>query len=377
MHAKGLSVKATLSSSQTKPSAPSSSSVSDVALLHGQVLLMHNQLMFERRRQALHAKRNRRLLGRTVKVVSLEEQNAAMRDQLRLQESEMARLRSDLQSCRLQTHALEDTIRNDSHKFSEIKRSYNGEVEGLKLRLKELEELLASQIRSNEQLVQQLERTNNKLFAKEKDLELLRLKVESLSHLERQVMQLNTELLLMGELHQKYQQRLSEMSLKPQSVRPQLQMCLDSCKDECHGLRMQIKEKTLALENANARIESILSQHHIQEKNVAELKNQLEQSQTLHLEHMQILEERYKNEKKMQQALQSRILELQAEVELRKKQPGRVPQRPTHSTPTVPGTGADPEHVASSGSPAEHLRVASDHLSDHSITDSPVHPGKK
>src|SRR6218665_3331750 len=54
-----------------------------------------------------------------------------------------------------------------------------------------------------------------------------------------------------------------------------------------------------------------------------------------------------------------------------------VPQRPTHSTPTVPGTGADPEHVASSGSPAEHLRVASDHLSDHSITDSPVHPGKK
>ena len=38
---------------------------------------------------------------------------------------------------------------------------------------------------------------------------------------------------------------------------------------------------------------------------------------------LQILEERYKNEKKMQQALQSRILELQAEVELRKKQPGR------------------------------------------------------
>jgi len=42
------------------------------------ISLLHNQLLFERHRQDMHARRNRRLLGRSVKVVSLEEQNVAM-----------------------------------------------------------------------------------------------------------------------------------------------------------------------------------------------------------------------------------------------------------------------------------------------------------
>ena len=50
----------------------------EVSILRGQLLLLHNQLMFERHKRELHAKRNRRLLGRTVKTTAIEEQNTAM-----------------------------------------------------------------------------------------------------------------------------------------------------------------------------------------------------------------------------------------------------------------------------------------------------------
>ena len=50
----------------------------EVTILSSQLLLLHTQLMFERHKSELHAKRNRRLLGRTVKTVALEEQYSAM-----------------------------------------------------------------------------------------------------------------------------------------------------------------------------------------------------------------------------------------------------------------------------------------------------------
>ena len=50
----------------------------DVTTLRGQVLLLHNQLMYERHKREIYAKRNRRLLGRVVNVTALEERNSAM-----------------------------------------------------------------------------------------------------------------------------------------------------------------------------------------------------------------------------------------------------------------------------------------------------------
>ena len=50
----------------------------EVNILRGEILLLHNQLMYERHKRELYAKRNRRSLRRIVKTVSLEEENAAM-----------------------------------------------------------------------------------------------------------------------------------------------------------------------------------------------------------------------------------------------------------------------------------------------------------
>ena len=50
----------------------------EVSILRGQVLLLHNQLMYERHKREMYARRNRRLLGRIVKTTALEEQTNAM-----------------------------------------------------------------------------------------------------------------------------------------------------------------------------------------------------------------------------------------------------------------------------------------------------------
>lgn len=376
LHWKVADEKTALLSPQTKCGA-SGSSANDLSMLRSHIHLMHNLLLFERHRQELHAKRNRRLLGRTVKVVSLEEQNTAMRDQLRLQESEMARLRSDLQTFRKKNHDMEETILVKNQEISNLHRRYLEDKESLEQKAKQLEETLINEKNSNEQLVQLLERTNNKLFSREKDLELLRQKVDSLSHLERQVIQLNTELLLMGELHQKYQQRLSEMNFS-HNFPPQLQMCLDSCKAECQSLQLQLQEKALAFDEANNQLAAVKSQLKLQENNNTELKNQLEASQTLHIEHIRKLEERHKFEMKSQQSLQFRILELQSEIEMLKNQSLGKATMKSHSVPVVTSaTDVGGETSSVCGSlPVDHWSPLRDHSSSQS-QDSPANSTQK
>lgn len=46
--------------------------------LRSQLLLLHNQLLYERYKREQHALRNRRLLRRIINATALEEQNNAM-----------------------------------------------------------------------------------------------------------------------------------------------------------------------------------------------------------------------------------------------------------------------------------------------------------
>lgn len=47
-------------------------------MLRSQLLLLHNQLLYERHKREQHALRNRRLFGRIVNTTALEEQNNSM-----------------------------------------------------------------------------------------------------------------------------------------------------------------------------------------------------------------------------------------------------------------------------------------------------------
>ncbi len=57
---------------------PVSAASDELGLLRSQLLLLHNQLLYERHKREQHALRNRRLFGRIVNATALEEQNNSM-----------------------------------------------------------------------------------------------------------------------------------------------------------------------------------------------------------------------------------------------------------------------------------------------------------
>lgn len=50
----------------------------EIRTLRDQLLLLHNQLLYERFKRQQHALRNRRLLRKVIRAAALEEHNAAM-----------------------------------------------------------------------------------------------------------------------------------------------------------------------------------------------------------------------------------------------------------------------------------------------------------
>lgn len=58
--------------------SPGSAPLDELHTLRSQLLLMHNQLLYERYKREQHAVRNRRLLRRIINATALEEQNNAM-----------------------------------------------------------------------------------------------------------------------------------------------------------------------------------------------------------------------------------------------------------------------------------------------------------
>lgn len=60
-----------------------SAPLDELHTLRSQLLLLHNQLLYERYKREQHAVRNRRLLRRIINATALEEQNNAMASSLR------------------------------------------------------------------------------------------------------------------------------------------------------------------------------------------------------------------------------------------------------------------------------------------------------
>lgn len=59
-------------------SCTGSAPLDELQTLRSQLLLLHNQLLYERYKREQHAVRNRRLLRRIINATALEEQNNAM-----------------------------------------------------------------------------------------------------------------------------------------------------------------------------------------------------------------------------------------------------------------------------------------------------------
>ncbi|KFM81322.1 Hamartin, partial [Stegodyphus mimosarum] len=68
----------------------------EIAILRNQILLLHNQLLFERHRKNVHSERNRRILGRAKKCKMQEENIVALKQKITLLEKDNQDLKKEL-----------------------------------------------------------------------------------------------------------------------------------------------------------------------------------------------------------------------------------------------------------------------------------------
>ncbi|KAG1714356.1 Hamartin [Nymphon striatum] len=198
----------------------------EIKILRDQIQLFQYQLVYERYKREIHAQRNRRLLSKAKDAKALVEQNIAMvsisllsflnflkiwslKDQLELQEKEVQHLRNQVKQFQNQIKELNCAENNESNLLLSKLRDLTRENENLKFSNGKLRELLVSHTDENNKLKEELKHTKGQCFDIKKEIGIMQEHITFNSRLKSQIDTLNQELMLMGELHQRYREKYS------------------------------------------------------------------------------------------------------------------------------------------------------------------------
>ncbi|KAL4623301.1 hamartin isoform X4 [Arapaima gigas] len=273
--------------------------------LRSQLLLLHNQVLYERYKREQHAVRNRRLLRRIINATALEEQNNAMRDQLKLQDIEIQSLQVSLQEEQQRYRQLwEDResaitrLRSQILQLQQGRDEYYTKYQELQKRMCELEA--------------ELQKANNKVCHTGHQLSQLSIKLTNSETLQQQMSFLNRRLVLLGEVNKLYVQQLQQVD--PISSKEVGMLHLSTAKD-LDRLRQNLVQQGQRLDTAQQRIGELETQLAKKEHLIAEQKLFLEDVKSQAKEQLLASESRYQAQKQVSLVLQAELLQLYSQLE--------------------------------------------------------------
>uniref|UniRef100_I3IW95 TSC complex subunit 1a n=1 Tax=Oreochromis niloticus TaxID=8128 RepID=I3IW95_ORENI len=230
--------------------------------LTNQLLLVHAQLQYERFKRQQHAIRNRRLLRRVINTTALEEQSAAMKSQLGVQDEEIRSLRASLDE--------------EQRRYSELQRETHTRSEQLHTHIAHL---------------------------LHKELHILcsdwLLQGELSEQLHQQMFLLNQQLVLLGETNKALQQQLEGGETQ-----------------RCTFLRLKDNDvqQRQKLEAANHRITELESQLARKDQLILSQKKLLEDTKNQNRAELSASESRCAALRRVTQALQTEMLQLYGQI---------------------------------------------------------------
>ncbi|XP_066295412.1 hamartin-like [Branchiostoma lanceolatum] len=286
----------------------------EVTILKDQLLLLHNQLLFERHKRDLHAQRNRRLLGKTFKARAMEEQNVAMQDQLQLQEKEIASQKSELRQLWGERKDLMERLERKDAELQLNTRQYLQEKDRLHAQVEDLKQSMAAKEEHLERQKKELKASSARLFTMESELCDMAEKVAHTDDLKQQVEALNRQLLLMGELQQKYDDRLDLMKFT-NNKEANCSAQLAAAKAELAGLKETVHTERTEREMAKRRISELEDALGNREVVALEQKRMLESVKSLSRGQLQAMEQKYNSLKRICQQMENQILKLYSKLE--------------------------------------------------------------
>ncbi|XP_056313869.1 TSC complex subunit 1a isoform X1 [Danio aesculapii] len=315
----------------------------ELDMLRSQLLLLHNQLLYERHKREQHALRNRRLFGRIVNTTALEEQNNSMKTQLKLQDVEIQAVKVSLkEEQRRSVHIQDDReavvnqLQTQIQQLQKERNDYYSKMQVLKSELQE------NQTKAGK-MEAELQKANNKVCNMGHMLSQLSIKLNNSEDMEQQMAFLNKQLLLLGEANKLYMEEIDRLG--PEAHK-ELNMLQATSVREGERLRQSSLQQSQRLEAAQQRITDLENQLTKKEQVIREQKKLLDNVKRQATEQLQASENRYLAQKNITQALQTELLELYSKIELKNlntnapAEPTSDPSSPTNQRPN--GNSAGP-----------------------------------
>ncbi|KAM3825723.1 hamartin isoform 3-T7 [Vipera latastei] len=203
----------------------------EIHTLQNQLRLLHNQLLYERFKRQQHALRNRRLLRKAIRTAALEEHNAAMKDQLRLQEKDIQALKLSLQKEQAKHRLFQEEyermvaqLHSQLRQLQHQREEYYSQSQELKTKLEDCSNVIRD-------LRSELKKSNNKVCHTELQLSQVSQKLSNSESVQQQMEFLNRQLLVLGEvnelyveqLHNKHADTTKEVGIRQTAVRKELE----------------------------------------------------------------------------------------------------------------------------------------------------------
>ncbi|XP_023651360.2 hamartin-like isoform X1 [Paramormyrops kingsleyae] len=299
-----------------------SAPLDELHTLRSQLLLLHNQLLYERYKREQHAVRNRRLLRRIIKATALEEQNSAMKDQLNLQNMDILSLKESLQVEQQRYHQLwEDREAVVTRLHSQIRQLQQGRDEYY-TKNQELQSKLLECQKMTGKLEAELQKANNVVCNMGHQLSQLSIKLTTSESMQQQMAFLNKQLLLLGEVNKLCMEELQHSGT---DTSKEQQMMLASSDKELERLRLSLVTQAQHLEAAQQRIGELEAHLTKKEHLVVEQKKFLEDVKAQAKGELQASESRYQAQRRVTQALQTELLQLYSRLEVESPATGGGP----------------------------------------------------
>ncbi|XP_054853603.1 hamartin isoform X2 [Eublepharis macularius] len=284
----------------------------EIHTLRNQLLLLHNQLLYERFKRQQHALRNRRLLRKVIKAAALEEHNAAMKDQLRLQEKDI--------------QALKVSLQKEQGRYRQFQEEHDGVVARLHSQIRQLQHDREEFYNQSQELQTKLEdcctviadlrlelkKANNKVCHTELLLSQVSQKLSNSESVQQQMEFLNRQLLVLGEVNELY---LEQLQHKHADTTKEVEIMQVAFRKDLEKAKCYVQQQSQQLEASQKRIVELESQLTKRDHLLLEQKKYLEDVKIQARGQLQAVESRYKVQKRITQAFELEILDLYGRLE--------------------------------------------------------------
>ncbi|XP_074830140.1 hamartin isoform X1 [Natator depressus] len=279
----------------------------EIHTLRNQLLLLHNQLLYERFKRQQHALRNRRLLRKVIKATALEEHNAAMKDQLKLQEKDIQSLKLSLQKEQVRYHQFQEEhdnivaqLHSQIRQLQHDREEFYNQSQELQTKLKDCRNMIAD-------LRVELKKANNKVCHTELLLSQVSQKLSNSESVQQQMEFLNRQLLVLGEVNELY---LEQLQHKHADTTKEVEMMQAAFRKELEKAKFCVQQQSQRLDASQKRIVELESQLSKKDHLLLEQKKYLEDVKIQARGQLQAVESRYKAQKRITQAFELEILDL-------------------------------------------------------------------